>query len=444
MFMCSKRMLLRVRGSILKTLFGILLVISVRHVYMIYDVKPDNDYPILIWWTTAFHGIGSVSKNLRCRNNDICEFTNELERRYHQSTEGFLFYGSDFDYLNLPLPRDAGKYIWALLHEESPRNTPIIQHGPSLQLFNYSSTISRYSDVPLTLQHLDGLEDLLTDKYFVPTAAKNSLLTSKLAPVLYIQTDCETSSYRDSYVKELMKYISVDSYGQCLNNKKLPDNLGGDYLNNLNSEPFLNFVARYKFTISFENAICEDYITEKLWRPLVVGSVPIYMGSPSVRDWLPNDQSVIIADNFESPKILASFIQYLNMHSDQYESYLQHKLSKKITNIRLIKSLQERKWKPEAIFSSPYYESSIHSFECFVCEKIYERRRNRDFKHSLVDQSHYNCPKPKLPSYTSVPQGDRWWVEQWDIQKKKAAFLHKLVVQENKDNFTEADISNFI
>jgi hypothetical protein len=42
-------------------------------------------------------------------------------------------------------------------------------------------------------------------------------------------------------------------------------------------------VARYKFTLSFENAVCNDYITEKLWRPLTVGSVPIYMGSPSVR-----------------------------------------------------------------------------------------------------------------------------------------------------------------
>lgn len=54
-----------------------------------------------------------------------------------------------------------------------------------------------------------------------------------------------------------------------------------NYLNKLRSDEFLSFVARYKFTLAFENAICNDYITEKLWRPLVVGSVPIYYGSPS-------------------------------------------------------------------------------------------------------------------------------------------------------------------
>lgn len=44
----------------------------------------------------------------------------------------------------------------------------------------------------------------------------------------------------------------------------------------------ITFVAKYKFTIAIENAICDDYITEKLWRPLIAGSVPIYLGSPSI------------------------------------------------------------------------------------------------------------------------------------------------------------------
>lgn len=57
----------------------------------------------------------------------------------------------------------------------------------------------------------------------------------------------------------------------------------GNYLDILNNREFLSFVAKYKFTIAFENAICDDYITEKLWRPLIVGSVPIYYGSPSFK-----------------------------------------------------------------------------------------------------------------------------------------------------------------
>lgn len=48
------------------------------------------------------------------------------------------------------------------------------------------------------------------------------------------------------------------------------------------NEDYLNFVSKYKFIIAFENALCEDYITEKLWRPLIVGAIPIYFGSPTI------------------------------------------------------------------------------------------------------------------------------------------------------------------
>lgn len=51
----------------------------------------------------------------------------------------------------------------------------------------------------------------------------------------------------------------------------------------MNNEEFLRLMAKYKFTIAFENAVGDDYITEKLWRPLTLGSVPIYLGSPSVQ-----------------------------------------------------------------------------------------------------------------------------------------------------------------
>lgn len=51
----------------------------------------------------------------------------------------------------------------------------------------------------------------------------------------------------------------------------------------MNDAEFYQLMAKYKFTIAFENAIGDDYITEKLWRPLILGSVPIYMGSPSIQ-----------------------------------------------------------------------------------------------------------------------------------------------------------------
>lgn len=87
-------------------------------------------------------------------------------------------------------------------------------------LFNHTATFRRESDLPLTLQYLESIESLKTKKYFIPTPEK--FLKKHLAPVVYVQSDCNTPSERDSYVEELSKYIPVDSYGKCLQNKELP------------------------------------------------------------------------------------------------------------------------------------------------------------------------------------------------------------------------------
>ena len=46
---------------------------------------------------------------------------------------------------------------------------------------------------------------------------------------------------------------------------------------------FFRWAARYKFTLAMENYACDDYITEKLWRPLRLGSVPIVFGAPNIK-----------------------------------------------------------------------------------------------------------------------------------------------------------------
>lgn len=64
----------------------------------------------------------------------------------------------------------------------------------------------------------------LGTKYFVTLEEKNRLIKeNQLAPLLYIQSDCDTANERDSYVQKLMEYIPIDSYGLCLNNKRFPE-----------------------------------------------------------------------------------------------------------------------------------------------------------------------------------------------------------------------------
>lgn len=64
----------------------------------------------------------------------------------------------------------------------------------------------------------------LGKSYYMSTKEKSALMYAEdLAPVLYIQSDCDTASDRDRYVLELMKHIRIDSYGACVNNAHLED-----------------------------------------------------------------------------------------------------------------------------------------------------------------------------------------------------------------------------
>jgi hypothetical protein len=60
----------------------------------------------------------------------------------------------------------------------------------------------------------------------VPLAVKNQM-RSKINSTVYVQSNCWTESGREVFVEELMKYLQVDSYGQCLHNRDLEDGMRG-------------------------------------------------------------------------------------------------------------------------------------------------------------------------------------------------------------------------
>jgi len=60
-------------------------------------------------------------------------------------------------------------------------------------------------------------------------------------------------------------------------------------------------------------------MTEKLFRPLHVGAVPVYRGSPLAREFMPDNHSIIMTEDFESPKALAEFLHQLNENDEAYE-----------------------------------------------------------------------------------------------------------------------------
>ena len=311
-----------------------------------------------------------------------------------------------------------------MFHEESPKNKPLLHHQSTIELFNHTSTFRRHSDYPLITQFLNSIETLLTPPQFDLNQKKRN----GLASVVYIQTGCDPPSDRDAYVEQLMKYIKIDSYGRCLHNKDLPT----EYVDpmTMDEKGFHDILAQYKFTLSMENAICEDYITEKLWRPLILGSVPIYRGSPSVNDWMPNRKSIILIDDFKSPKELADYILWLDNNDEEYLKYLQYKTTG-VTNENLLNFMKGRPW------GHTYKEQSfVSGFECLVCDRIHDNMKLESKglpkKTHIAKQEHYGCPRPVIHNFHDSQQvgknfNRRIWIDEYDQSIKESEELKQKV-----------------
>ena len=107
---------------------------------------------------------------------------------------------------------------------------------------------------------------------------------------------------RINFVKELMKRKKVDCLGPVLYNMDKSDTSGkvdqfGEYIDWRKEK--LETIKEYKFTIAFENEQAYNYVTEKLYQPFVVGSIPIYWGAPNV-DLLFNPKCFVNVNNFNS------------------------------------------------------------------------------------------------------------------------------------------------
>lgn len=113
-----------------------------------------------------------------------------------------------------------------------------------------------------------------------------SILQSKTRFCNFIYSNPGARTRIDFFLK-LSRYKRVDS--------------GGAILNNLGYRPSdkLKFISPYKFTMAFENTSWPGYVTEKLVEPMLVDSLPIYWGHPSVREEF-NPHSFVNCHDFSS------------------------------------------------------------------------------------------------------------------------------------------------
>eukprot|EP01080_Neovahlkampfia_damariscottae_P003875 gene3875-7089_t len=130
--------------------------------------------------------------------------------------------------------------------------------------------------------------------------------------------DYRVSSDRLKIIKELKKYIKIDVFGKCFNVTEPKELMHLDY-----AKRKIENIANYKFHLAFENSKDNGYISEKIWQSFHAGTVPIYLGAPNIRNYLPKQNSALIVDEFPSIENLAEEIKRLGTNDKDYKDMFQ-------------------------------------------------------------------------------------------------------------------------
>ena len=176
-----------------------------------------------------------------------------------------------------------------------------------------------------------------------------ALLALKKGPhlrgVLYLSSNCNAASNRDSFVRILTSHMAgralrVDSVGACLHNREVPDDLVADEFDPTTNRSFrtswnprfypaqVKLTQRYLFRVVAPNSLCEDYVTEKLTVTLHAGSVPIYLGAPNGKLWDPGlatgvHPAMIHAADFDSAAALARHVARVAHNETLYRRHFE-------------------------------------------------------------------------------------------------------------------------
>ena len=197
----------------------------------------------------------SVETREKC---SLYHFDFTFDKQRFEESDIVVFHGRKMprlDHLKSLLKSRPTSQRWVWATWESPKLTS--NTTPLNGLFNTTWTYKKDSDIwsPYgTYQQLSE-EEMKLNKM----SAMRDYTQGKSELVAWIVSNCR-SKLRLSFVRELKKYIRVAVFGRCSSIFGQPRSCP--------KSNTTDCVKKYKFYLAFENALCEDYITEKYWRHL--------------------------------------------------------------------------------------------------------------------------------------------------------------------------------
>ena len=235
-----------------------------------------------------------------------CELTSDISRA--KEADAFVVFAR----APRPLP-PIESVPWILQIRENPVYTPILKDRGFMSKFNLLKSYRLDSDFPDPTILLPDLTPPIPFK-------------SKTGLIMVAVSHCEP--VRTEYIRQLMTFVQVDSYGACLKNT---NGLKARYYKENGTTMFKQLKTKlarnYKFTLVFFNQDCDYFVDDQLTHAWNAGSVPVVMSTDKLDDFLPGNlkHSVIKVRDFKSPKHLADYLKRLSSNENMYSKYLEWK-----------------------------------------------------------------------------------------------------------------------
>lgn len=164
---------------------------------------------------------------------------------------------------------------------------------------------------------------------------KRNLKANYLFPSLKKYNKNNLLEFREEYDKAFCKNLEkqYDSYGRGWCEKCFKGRADDKY----------KTIAQYKFNFCPENSRFEGYVTEKIFDAMACGNIPIYLGAPDIKKYVP-ETCFIDASDFKNEKDLISYIKYFDAleymsYRNNINDFLNSKQSNAFSSVEFAKKL---------------------------------------------------------------------------------------------------------
>ena len=263
----------------------------------------------ILWYNLpAWLPIGRITEHAKTCPFNNCEHTDN--KSISNSSSAIVFCMSDGAALKRPSlsahERNANQ-VWIYFGLESPATQERIYKGsiPSwVNSFNWSMTYQLDSDIVFPY-------GVLKTKQFVENRNFSEIFRRKSKWAAWLVSKCGVPSLRDKFVDKLKKHgLPVDIFGRC--GKRLT------------TDPEETISGEYKFYLSFENSMCEDYVTEKFFKYFRYDTILVVRGGADYKKLLPKHTFIDTTD-FKSFESLVSYLTLVGNNETLYTTFLRNK-----------------------------------------------------------------------------------------------------------------------